>query len=136
MILALHTAGATTSLWLLDPAQAAAPAITPAPLVQWESGRHLADELLARLTLAVAEAGCELRQLTGIIIFSGPGSFTSLRIGHSVANALADSLGLPIVGRQGEDWLSAGLQALATKPSHHPVLPHYGSEATITKRKA
>jgi len=128
MILALQTADATTRLWLLDPA-----APLPAhPTHEWESGRQLADNLLVTITQLLADHQLQLTDLSGFIIFSGPGSFTSLRIGHSIANALADSFGRPIVGAQGETWLADGLAAMATAVAGHPALPYYGAEAHIT----
>ena len=126
MILALHTTGSVTELWLF-PATGAT-ATKPLDHQEWESGRRLADELLPRLRDLLANHGQELTDLTGILIFSGPGSFTSLRIGHTVANALAQSLDLPIVGAQDDDWLSAGLEALPKTKSGQPVWPFYGSE--------
>jgi tRNA threonylcarbamoyladenosine biosynthesis protein TsaB len=132
MILALETAGATTRAKLYADPQ------NPEPIasLEWESGRELSDQLLGRLTELVQSHGAQLTDLTGIVIFSGPGSFTSLRIGHTTANALADSLGIPVVGVQGEDWLAAGRRQLATAKPGHPALPHYGSEAHITKPKS
>lgn len=132
MILAIQTAAATTMLWLLDPA---AP-VSKQPALEWDSGRDLADQLLAKITATLSEAGLQLHDLTGIVVFSGPGSFTSLRIGHTVVNALADSLSIPVAGARGDDWLQAGCQSLADTPVGRPALPHYGSEANITKPKA
>jgi tRNA threonylcarbamoyladenosine biosynthesis protein TsaB len=130
MILALQTADATTRLWLFDPKA------TPVePTEIWESGRQLADGLLSHIVALLAAQKHQLTDLTGVIIFSGPGSFTSLRIGHAVANALADSLAIPIVGRQGDDWLVAGHHALEYTQPHQPVLPHYGSEANVTRSR-
>jgi tRNA threonylcarbamoyladenosine biosynthesis protein TsaB len=129
MILALQTDGATTRMWLINPA----PASIPAPALEWESGRQLAGELLAKLTNTLTEAGQNLAGLTAIVIFSGPGSFTSLRIGHTVANALADSLSIPVVGAQGKKWLEEGIKQLADTPLSRPALPHYGADANITK---
>lgn len=132
MILALKTADATTQLWLIDPAQP-----TPIePTLTWESGRTLADQLLGRITNTLAEVHASLSDLTSIIIFSGPGSFTSLRIGHSTANALADSLNIPVVGTQGDDWLAQGRDQLTKAPRGRLALPHYGSEAHITRPRA
>lgn len=130
MILALQTADATARFWLLG--QTAAPA-SAAPTLEWDSGRQLADGLLAKITELLAGHQAGLADLTGIIIFSGPGSFTSLRIGHSVANALADSLGLPVVSARGNDWLVTGAAAVMTAVPGRPALPYYGAEAHITK---
>lgn len=131
MILALQTADHTTRLWLV-PAATADLSPSTAPQLEWQSGRGLAEGLLRTITELLAAHQQSLSSLRGIIIFSGPGSFTSLRIGHATANALADGLGIPVVGTQGEHWLNQGLQALAHTPAGHPALPHYGSEAHIT----
>ncbi|QQG43541.1 MAG: hypothetical protein HYW45_00790 [Candidatus Daviesbacteria bacterium] len=43
--------------------------------------------------------------LTGIEVETGPGSFTGLRVGVSVANALGLSLGIPVNSKKIEDNL-------------------------------
>jgi tRNA threonylcarbamoyladenosine biosynthesis protein TsaB len=105
---------------------------TPMTL-EWENGRNLADELLGKITTLLRQHDLGLADLTGIVIFSGPGSFTSLRIGHAVANALADGLGIPVVGAAGEGWLSAAAKALQDAPVGRPALPVYGAEPNITQ---
>jgi tRNA threonylcarbamoyladenosine biosynthesis protein TsaB len=125
MILALHTTGPTTELWLLPSKEH----------LEWESGRRLADELLGRIKGLLEKQGQTIPDLTGLIIFSGPGSFTSLRIGHTVANALAESLDIPIVGTRGDDWLEDGLAALPKTEPGQPVWPFYGAEANVTRPK-
>jgi tRNA threonylcarbamoyladenosine biosynthesis protein TsaB len=45
----------------------------------------------------VEEAGIEKKELSGIIVSDGPGSYTGLRIGISVAKGLAYALDIPIV---------------------------------------
>lgn len=45
------------------------------------------------------------KDLTGIEVETGPGSFTGLRVGVSVANALAFSLGIPVNGKKVETEL-------------------------------
>lgn len=128
MILALKTDSATTTLWLLE-------AAAKQPDLVWESGRNLSTELLSQVQEVLANRHITFTDLTGIIIFSGPGSFTSLRIGHAVANALADSLGIPIIGGSGEDWLEKGLIGIHETPRLAPALPEYGAEVNITKPK-
>ena len=131
MILALHAAGASTHLWLYD----AASTSEPLAQVEWESGRQLSSQLLTRIKDLLASRGAQIHDLAGVVVFSGPGSFTSLRIGHTVANALADGLQIPVVGAQGENWLRSGLTAVSGAKPGHPALPHYGSEAHITRPK-
>jgi tRNA threonylcarbamoyladenosine biosynthesis protein TsaB len=132
MIIALKTADNTTRFWLFAGLDAA----EPTAHIEWESGRDLSDQLLQRLTDFVESHDTQLTALTGIAVYSGPGSFTSLRIGHSVANALADSLGIPVVGATGEGWLASAQASLRTANPGRPALPHYGAEAHITRPKS
>ena len=131
MILAIQTADATTHLALYDPSNPTGPKSE----ISWESGRQLADQLLGRIYELMADQPEPGRTLSGIVIFSGAGSFTSLRIGHTVANALADSLSIPIVGAVGDNWAQQAIEALASAPIGHFALPHYGAEANVTKPK-
>jgi tRNA threonylcarbamoyladenosine biosynthesis protein TsaB len=131
MILVLQTADQTTRLWLLDSASSP----VGEPTLTWDSGRELSDKLLGVLVGELHKVHHRLGDLSGIVIFSGPGSFTSLRIGHTTANALADSLGIPVVGARGADWMRVGLKDLSTAKPGRPALPHYGSEAHITRPK-
>jgi len=131
MILALKTADATAHLALYRPTAST----EPVAQMSWESGRQLADQLLVRIDEFLADRPESERTLTGIVIFSGPGSFTSLRIGHTVANALADSLNIPVAGAAGEDWLQQATGSLASTPVSRLALPHYGADANVTKPK-
>ena len=47
----------------------------------------------------------KLQDLDGIEVETGPGSFTGLRVGVSVANALGFSLGIPVNGKKIETEL-------------------------------
>jgi tRNA A37 threonylcarbamoyladenosine modification protein TsaB len=73
------------------------------------------------------------KDLSGLVVFKGPGSFTGLRIGITVMNSLAYANGLPIVGITGERWQQEGLQRLAAGENDTIVMPEYGGEANITK---
>lgn len=44
----------------------------------------------------------EYKDLKGIEVETGPGSFTGIRVGVSVANALGYSLGIPVNGKKME----------------------------------
>ncbi len=60
-------------------------------------GTHHVERLLPMVRDALAEAGLGLRDLDGIAVSIGPGSFTGLRIGLSTAKSLCWSAGLPLV---------------------------------------
>jgi tRNA threonylcarbamoyladenosine biosynthesis protein TsaB len=64
----------------------------------WESRHRHGEELLARLDEVLAEAGASRRALTGVVVGTGPGSFTGLRIGLATAKTIAYALSIPIVG--------------------------------------
>lgn len=100
---------------------------------EWQADRQLAKGLLGYIqdTLGLVSAG--VNDISGIIVFKGPGSFTGLRIGMTVANTLADSLNIPIVGETGENWTHKALERLKNGENDRIVLPDYGSEAHITK---
>lgn len=101
----------------------------------WQADRRLALELLAQIETFLQENDISFQKLTGLIVFRGPGSFTGLRIGITVANTLADSLNIPIVGEIGEDWKKMGAVRLVSGKTDKIVLPEYGSPPHITKPK-
>ncbi len=50
-------------------------------------------------------AGVEYSDLNEIVVATGPGSYTGLRVGAAVGNALAYSLGIPVNGKNLETEL-------------------------------
>ena len=99
---------------------------------EWESGRTLAKGLLGYLQDNLEKQGKTWKDISGIVAYKGPGSFTGLRIGLTVLNTFADSENVPIVGTTGEDWQEAGITRLEAGDNDRLVMPEYGAEAHIT----
>lgn len=62
-----------------------------------EFGSQVILPLIKRI---LEENGLEFKDLKGIEVETGPGSFTGVRVGVSVANALGFSLGIPVNGKE------------------------------------
>ena len=64
--------------------------------------------LLEDVDALLRQAGVHTRELQGLAVGTGPGSFTGVRIGLSTARGLALALGLPVAGVSTLDALTAG----------------------------
>lgn len=100
---------------------------------EWQADRTLAKGLLKYLEEQLEKNGKTFTDISGIGVFKGPGSFTGLRIGLTVLNTMADSLGIPIIGGEGETWKDQVIAGLQSGKNDQIVLPEYGGEAHITK---
>lgn len=91
LILALDTATAAASI-----------AVTAGERVVAEmtinTGRPHSELLMLHIAALLKQARLDKKDLQGIAVSTGPGSFTGLRIGLSTAKGLAYALGLPIAG--------------------------------------
>lgn len=101
----------------------------------WTAGRQLSATLLTKIDELLTHSKLTWKNLAGIVVYEGPGSFTGLRIGLTVANTAAFTLNIPIIGATGEDWLEQGVQKLVGETFTNIVMPHYGAEPNITKPK-
>ncbi|NBN65740.1 tRNA (adenosine(37)-N6)-threonylcarbamoyltransferase complex dimerization subunit type 1 TsaB [Microvirga tunisiensis] len=61
-------------------------------------GRGHAEVLLGMIGDVMAEAGCAFSDLSRIAVTNGPGSFTGLRVGLSVARGFALVMNTPVAG--------------------------------------
>lgn len=100
-----------------------------------ETNRDLAKNIQKIIATKLDDIDAGLKDISGIVIFEGPGSFTGLRIGISVANSLAKALQIPIVGTGGDEWIESGLKMLDSGVDERIVIPNYGSEAKVTNPK-
>ncbi len=101
----------------------------------WQAHRELSATIHSKLKSLLEEVGKQLADIEGVIFFQGPGSFTGLRIGSSVVNALGASLQIPVVAAQGEDWRQKGVARIAKATGFQPIEPFYGADPHITAQK-
>lgn len=85
--------------------------------VEYDSPRK--QDILLAISRFLDEEKVTLKELTAIEVETGPGAFTSLRVGIAIANTLAWSLQIPINGH----------------PAGTTIEPNYGKEASITSPK-
>lgn len=71
--------------------------------------RH-SQELLPAVVRLLDRAGLRLPDLAGVIVGTGPGAFTGLRVGLATAKTLAHELHRPVVGIPSSEALLAGVE--------------------------
>ncbi len=64
----------------------------------WPAGPRHGETLLPAIGRFLAEQNIRRSRLVGIIVGTGPGAFTGLRVGIATAKGLAHGLGIPLVG--------------------------------------
>jgi tRNA threonylcarbamoyl adenosine modification protein YeaZ len=92
VIVAIESASADVSIALADPDG------TLRRVDAWSAGQRQSHELLPRITALLQADGSALAAVSALAVGIGPGSFTGLRVGMSVAKGLAVALDRPIVG--------------------------------------
>ena len=65
---------------------------------RWLAGYRHGEELLTQIDEMLTAAGVALAGLSGIVVGTGPGAFTGLRVGLATAKGLAHGLAIPIAG--------------------------------------
>lgn len=89
----------------------------PIGISTWEAGFRHSETLLPSLARFLGETNVRRSRLDGVIVGTGPGAFTGLRVGLATAKGLAHSLGKPIVGIS----TGAALLAAAAAASDEPL---------------
>ena len=75
----------------------------------WAAGYRHGEDLLPRARDLLAGHGAKLQDLAGVIVGTGPGAFTGLRVGIATAKGIAHALTIPIAGiSSGEALIAAG----------------------------
>jgi tRNA threonylcarbamoyladenosine biosynthesis protein TsaB len=128
LILALRTDKPEAEIELYDDATCLASEV-------WTAHRLLAETLHQKILRLLEDKQYRLQDVQGIVCYKGPGSFTGLRIGLSVANALAYGLEIPVVSTQGDQWQEKGIKLLRNGENEKIALPEYGAPVFTTKQK-
>jgi tRNA threonylcarbamoyladenosine biosynthesis protein TsaB len=102
---------------------------------EWEAHKILSETLLTKIKQILNNNNLNYKDIGGLVCFQGPGSFTGLRIGISIANSLSFGLNIPIVASNEENWIQTGIGNLDAKKEIQPIVPFYGSPVHITKAK-
>jgi tRNA threonylcarbamoyl adenosine modification protein YeaZ len=64
----------------------------------WTAGYRHGETLLPSIGRFLGEQNIRRSRLTGIVVGTGPGAFTGLRVGIATAKGLAHGLGIPLAG--------------------------------------
>lgn len=84
---------------------------------RWTAGYRHGEELLGRVEAALRASDLALADLGGIVVGTGPGAFTGLRVGIATAKGLAHAARLPIAGvGTGEALLAAAAERAGPGP--------------------
>jgi tRNA threonylcarbamoyladenosine biosynthesis protein TsaB len=110
MWLALDTAADRASVALGEPGSGSAALEENLP-----GARRHAGALLPIVQRLLGRAGSNLDALQGLVLSDGPGSFTGLRVGASVAKALVDTRRIPL-------WTAPSLLVRAAQVARADVL--------------
>ncbi len=89
----------------------------------WEAGYRHGEQLLPAIGRLHGELNLRRSRIAAIVVGTGPGAFTGLRVGIATAKALAHSLGRPIVGvPSGEALIAAAAASDEATPPERVVL--------------
>ena len=112
----------------------------------WPAARSQTTQVLPRIEYLLDGVDMTTADLSGVAVAIGPGTFTGLRVGLSLAKGIAMAHGLPILGiptlaATALPWLEAGLPVMAVLPAgrgrlvwqpFHPDVPERdGGESPV-----
>ena len=101
----------------------------------WPAHRELSNTIHKKIKELLTGQTKDFKDINGIVCFQGPGSFTGLRIGITVADTFAYGFEVPIVATMGEDWIEKGTKRLQAGENDQIALPHYGAPVHITQQR-
>ena len=102
-------------------------------ITTWTAGYRHGETLLPTIGRFLGEQNIRRSRLTGIVVGTGPGAFTGLRVGIATAKGLAHGLGLPIVGVSTAQALLAAASELGEPGSPVLLLPAGPSDRILVR---
>jgi tRNA threonylcarbamoyl adenosine modification protein YeaZ len=109
----------------------------------WQTRYQQSETLLPAINQLLKKNRFSLKNLTSLIVNSGPGSYTGLRVGIATANALSFGLKIPLIEIKNiqkmgmRKLFEIGSKRLKNKKFKvgDIVIPFYGKKPQITKSK-
>ena len=86
-------------------------------LSTWTAGYRHGETLLPSIGRFLGEQNIRRSRLVGIVVGTGPGAFTGLRVGIATAKGLAHGLGIPLVGVSTAEALIEAFEAAEGAPA-------------------
>ena len=106
----------------------------------WSAVNHTA-ELMPAVSQLLGAAGVAVNDLEGIAVALGPGGFSALRVGMSVAKGLALASGKPLVGigtldAEAQPYWQTGLPVCALLDAGRSEVSsaHFGTDGQRTRK--
>ena len=103
--------------------------------IKYLAHRDLAQTIHQKIADLLKKENLNWSDIDGIICYQGPGSFTGLRIGLTMANTLSYALRIPIIGAKSNNWQTEAINKLLNAEDDQQVYPFYDSEPHVTKPK-
>jgi tRNA threonylcarbamoyl adenosine modification protein YeaZ len=103
---------------------------SPIVVTTWEAGRTHGEQLLPAIGRLTGEANLRRSRIRAVVVGTGPGAFTGLRVGIATAKALAHELRVPIAGVSSA---AALLEASGTGAAGVLLLPAGPNDRTVVR---
>lgn len=110
-------------------------------LVSVTAERRAGSQLLNLLDKALKQTKQSVGKIKGVGVVAGPGGFAAVRSAVAMANAIGYARQIPVVAISADEYknydeLTAKIyKKLAKRSTYRPVLPIYGAEPNIGKKK-
>jgi len=99
------------------------------------------EKILINIEKIIKDNKTVLKNLKGIVVINGPGSFAGIRVALSVANTLGWFLKIPVIGlpivadKKNQDLFIKGIEKINKTKFLLIAQPFYGKKPNISPRK-